>query len=62
MKRIFFESWNKKVFRDLLDYDVDFKQDNYSSSKKGVLRGLHYQIAPHDQGKLIRCTKAKFLT
>ena len=55
----FLESWNKKVFRDLLDYDVDFKQDNHSSSKKGVLRGLHYQIAPHDQGKLIRCTKGK---
>ncbi len=34
-----------------------FTQDNYSRSEKGVLRGLHYQKAPHGQGKLIRCVK-----
>jgi len=34
-----------------------FKQDNYSSSKKGVIRGLHYQLPPHDQGKLVSVVK-----
>ena len=36
-----------------------FKQDNYSSSKQGVIRGLHYQIEPHAQGKLVSVVKGK---
>ena len=51
----FFESWNKKKFEDRVQKKVTFVQDNHSKSCKGVLRGLHYQIPPMDQGKLVRC-------
>ncbi|MCP6588999.1 dTDP-4-dehydrorhamnose 3,5-epimerase, partial [Klebsiella pneumoniae] len=34
-------------------------QDNHSQSQKGVLRGLHYQLAPHAQGKLVRCVEGE---
>ena len=40
---------------------INFVQDNESSSKKGVLRGLHYQRTPFSQGKLIKVTKGKIL-
>jgi dTDP-4-dehydrorhamnose 3,5-epimerase len=49
----FFESYNRKAFRDATGVDVDFVQDNHSRSVKGVLRGLHYQIQ-QAQGKLVR--------
>ncbi len=39
--------------------NVDFNQDNHSKSKKGVLRGLHYQAAPKAQAKLVRCSRGK---
>lgn len=39
--------------------DVEFNQDNHSKSTKGVLRGLHYQKAPHAQAKLVRCSKGR---
>lgn len=39
--------------------DVDFIQDNHSKSVKGVLRGLHYQMHPHAQGKLVRCIQGE---
>ncbi|HOP95656.1 MAG TPA: dTDP-4-dehydrorhamnose 3,5-epimerase [Dictyoglomaceae bacterium] len=39
--------------------DYDFVQDNHSKSKKGVLRGLHYQLKPMEQGKLVRCIKGR---
>lgn len=48
----FFESWNRRTFAEL-GLDVDFVQDNHSRSRKGVLRGLHYQLR-HPQGKLVR--------
>lgn len=51
----FFESWNKKNFNGLIDEEINFYQDNHSSSTKGVLRGLHYQLLPEPQGKLVRC-------
>ncbi|WP_367299472.1 dTDP-4-dehydrorhamnose 3,5-epimerase [Hafnia alvei] len=51
----FFESFNQKVFEEAVGYPVDFVQDNHSKSSKGVLRGLHYQLAPFAQGKLVRC-------
>lgn len=51
----FFESFNKKVFEDAVGRDVNFVQDNHSKSSKGVLRGLHYQMKPYAQGKLVRC-------
>jgi dTDP-4-dehydrorhamnose 3,5-epimerase len=49
----FFESWNEVAFRKA-GIDVPFSQDNQSASGKGVLRGLHFQVPPFDQGKLVR--------
>jgi dTDP-4-dehydrorhamnose 3,5-epimerase len=51
----FFESFNHKNFEQAVGHPVTFVQDNHSKSSKGVLRGLHYQSAPHAQGKLVRC-------
>jgi len=56
----FFESFNEKDFSAAVDHSVTFVQDNHSSSKKGVLRGLHYQME-QTQGKLVRvCHGAVF--
>lgn len=52
----FLESFNQNIFDEAVGKRVNFVQDNHSKSKKGVLRGLHYQLAPHSQGKLVRCT------
>ncbi|HCO0388565.1 TPA: dTDP-4-dehydrorhamnose 3,5-epimerase, partial [Escherichia coli] len=51
----FFESFNQKVFEEAVGRKVEFVQDNHSKSSKGVLRGLHYQLEPYAQGKLVRC-------
>lgn len=51
----FYESWNKKIFDDLIKTNLNFVQDNHSRSSIGVLRGLHYQLPPFSQGKLVRC-------
>ena len=51
----FYESWNQKLFNKIVGEEVKFLQDNHSSSNVGVLRGLHYQIEPKPQGKLVRC-------
>lgn len=51
----FYESWNQSSFNDALGEKIIFMQDNHSSSNSGVLRGLHYQIEPKTQGKLVRC-------
>lgn len=51
----FVESWNEERFNKALGYDVHFVQDNHSRSSRGVLRGLHYQLDPQPQGKLVRC-------
>ncbi|EJL6402504.1 dTDP-4-dehydrorhamnose 3,5-epimerase [Vibrio parahaemolyticus] len=51
----FFESFNQQQFEAAIGYPVNFVQDNHSKSSKGVLRGLHYQLAPHAQAKLVRC-------
>ena len=53
----FFESWNQKEFNEILGKEISFVQDNHSCSLIGVLRGLHFQISPKSQGKLVRCTK-----
>jgi dTDP-4-dehydrorhamnose 3,5-epimerase len=50
----FFESWNQQAFNAAAG-DTAFVQDNHSRSSRGVLRGLHYQLPPHSQGKLVRC-------
>ncbi|ELW9443379.1 dTDP-4-dehydrorhamnose 3,5-epimerase [Pluralibacter gergoviae] len=55
----FMESFNKRIFEDAVGYGVEFVQDNHSKSSKGVLRGLHYQLNPHSQGKLVRCTSGE---
>ena len=55
----FFESWNEQMFQAVLTAEGQaapaFVQDNHSRSALGVLRGLHYQLPPHPQGKLVRC-------
>jgi dTDP-4-dehydrorhamnose 3,5-epimerase len=53
----FLESYNQKAFDDAVGHEVRFVQDNHSRSTKGVLRGLHYQLTPHAQGKLVRVTQ-----
>ena len=50
----FVETFRQDMFEDALGYKVNFTQDNQSKSNKGVLRGLHFQLAPHAQSKLIR--------
>lgn len=50
----FFESFNHKKFEEAIGRSVTFGQDNHSKSSKGVLRGLHYQLPPYTQGKLVR--------
>ena len=51
----FYESWNQSILDQKLGEKIIFLQDNHSFSKLGVLRGLHYQIPPVPQGKLVRC-------
>ena len=51
----FYESYNEKAWCEATGLDVSFVQDNHSRSGKGVLRGLHYQLPPAAQGKLVRC-------
>ena len=55
----FYESWNQRTFVEALQADGQparsFVQDNHSRSSRGVLRGMHYQLPPHPQGKLVRC-------
>ncbi len=50
----FFESFNARVFEQATGMAPKFVQDNHSRSQFGVLRGLHYQLPPHPQGKLVR--------
>lgn len=53
----FYESFNAHAFRAETGLDVEFVQDNHSRSSKGVLRGLHYQLPPQAQGKLVRAVR-----
>jgi len=55
----FFESFNQKKFEAAIGRKVNFVQDNHSKSVKGVLRGLHYQLPPHAQGKLVRVVQGE---
>ena len=50
----FFESFHADRFRELTGLDVQFVQDNEAMSRRGVVRGLHYQLAPYAQAKLVR--------
>ncbi|MBS3964632.1 MAG: dTDP-4-dehydrorhamnose 3,5-epimerase [Methylomonas sp.] len=55
----FFESFNQAVFEQLTGLQPVFVQDNHSKSQKGVLRGLHYQLPPKAQGKLVRVVQGE---
>ena len=55
----FFESFNLAKFQEAIGYSASFVQDNHSRSVKGVVRGLHYQLAPHAQGKLVRVVQGE---
>jgi dTDP-4-dehydrorhamnose 3,5-epimerase len=55
----FMESFNQKAFDAAVGHPVTFVQDNHSRSARGVLRGLHYQLPPHEQGKLVRVTAGR---
>lgn len=55
----FYESFNNLLFDKAIGYNVSFVQDNHSTSFKGVLRGLHYQLPPKAQGKLVRVLQGK---
>ena len=57
----FMESFKQDVFENALGYKVNFIQDNESKSTKGVLRGLHYQLPPYAQAKLVRVVKGSVL-
>ena len=49
------ESYNRKAFAEVTGFNGDFVQDNHSRSVRGVVRGMHYQLPPDEQGKLVRC-------
>lgn len=59
VRGFFLESWSQQCWQELLAADGQqaspFVQDNHSRSNRGVLRGLHWQLPPHAQGKLVRC-------
>jgi len=57
----FVETFRADKLEEFLEYRINFCQDNESKSKKGVLRGLHYQLAPFAQTKLVRVIKGKVL-
>lgn len=55
----FYESFNQKAFNEAIGQDISFVQDNHSKSAKNVLRGLHYQLPPKAQGKLVRVVQGE---
>ena len=57
----FFESFREDIFRKETSLNVAFVQENHSKSSQGVLRGLHYQLPPHAQGKLTRVIQGEVL-
>ena len=57
----FIESFNSKTFKELTGKNIDFIQDNESSSNYGTLRGIHYQKPPYTQSKLVRVIKGEVL-
>ena len=57
----FVETFRADKLEEFLGYNIDFCQDNESKSSKGVLRGLHYQLPPHAQTKLVRVIQGRVL-
>ncbi|QKF90608.1 dTDP-4-dehydrorhamnose 3,5-epimerase [Arcobacter cloacae] len=57
----FVETFRQDKLEEFLGYKINFCQDNESKSSKGVLRGLHYQLPPHAQTKLVRVISGRVL-
>jgi dTDP-4-dehydrorhamnose 3,5-epimerase len=57
----FMETFRQDLFEEFIGYEVTFVQDNESKSTKGVLRGLHYQLPPYSQAKLVRVIEGSVL-
>lgn len=57
----FAETFRQDKFEEALGHKINFVQDNESKSSKGVLRGLHFQLEPHAQSKLVRVTEGEVL-
>ena len=57
----FLETFRQDLFEEALGYKINFIQDNESKSTKGVLRGLHYQLPPYTQAKLVRVIEGSVL-
>lgn len=57
----FVETFRKDLLEETVGFKINFVQDNESKSKKGVLRGLHYQLPPYSQAKLVRVTEGRVL-
>jgi dTDP-4-dehydrorhamnose 3,5-epimerase len=57
----FFESFREDIFKKKTSLNVAFVQENHSKSSQGILRGLHYQLPPHAQAKLVRVIEGKVL-
>lgn len=57
----FVETFRQDLFEEVVGYQVNFIQDNESKSTKGVLRGLHYQLPPYTQAKLVRVIEGSVL-
>lgn len=57
----FYEAFNQTEFEKTIGRKINFIQDNHSRSKKNVLRGLHYQLPPHAQAKLVRVVQGEIL-
>jgi len=57
----FFETFKQDAFENFIGTKINFCQDNESKSFRGVLRGLHYQLPPFAQAKLVRVIKGKVL-
>ena len=57
----FYETFRQDILEEFLGFNITFCQDNESKSTYGVLRGLHYQLAPHAQTKLVRVIQGAVL-
>ena len=57
----FYEAYKEEKLNDYLGYNINFCQDNEAKSSYGVLRGLHYQLSPYSQSKLIRVNQGSIL-
>ncbi len=57
----FLENYNKNIFQKLSGKEVDFVQDNLAFSHYGAIRGLHMQLPPYAQAKLVYCVQGRIL-